>query len=103
MTWSYWLLLAGVVMMVASLTAGGIVEARLWQSDAPWLDSVRAARPFWLSRSLSAIPLTAGFIALLVGLMTGPRGAGLRESAARTDADPVRDMTPFVNRAGEPA
>ncbi len=103
MTWSYWLLLTGTVMMVASLTAGGIVEARLWQSDAPWLDSVRAARPFWLARSLAAIPITAGFIALLAGLMTGPRGAGLREIAATTGADPVRDLTPLVTRAGEPA
>ena len=69
--WSYWLLLGGVVMMVTSLTVAGIVEARLWQSQAPWLDSVRAARPFWLLRTLSGIPIAAGFIALLVGLTTG--------------------------------
>jgi cbb3-type cytochrome oxidase subunit 1 len=76
LTWSYWLLLAGVVMMVSVLTAAGLIEGRLWQSDAPWLDSVRAVRPLWLLRSLSAIPITAGFIALLLGLTTGPRGAG---------------------------
>jgi cbb3-type cytochrome oxidase subunit 1 len=103
MAWSYWLLLAGVVMMVASLTAGGIVEARLWQSNAPWLDSVRAARPYWLSRSLSAIPITAGFIALLAGLMTGPRGAGLRAIEATTVAESDPDVSPMVNPAGEPA
>jgi cbb3-type cytochrome oxidase subunit 1 len=102
-TWSYWLLLSGVVMMVVSLTAAGIVEARLWQSDAPWLDSVRAARPFWLHRSLAAIPITAGFVALLAGLMTGPRGAGLRDVGAEAGADPARDMTSVLNRAGEPA
>ena len=102
-TWSYWLLLSGVVMMVASLTAAGIVEARLWQSDAPWLDSVRAARPFWLHRSLAAIPITAGFVALLTGLMTGPRGAGLRDVGDVADADAVRDMTSVLNRPGEPA
>jgi cbb3-type cytochrome oxidase subunit 1 len=102
-TWSYWLLLSGVVMMVASLTVAGIVEARLWQSDAPWLDSVRAARPFWLHRSLAAIPITAGFVALLAGLMTGPRGAGLRDVGAAGDADPGREMTSVLNRAGEPA
>jgi len=99
LTWSYWLLLAGVVMMVASLTAGGIVEAQLWQSDEPWLESVRAARPFWILRSLSAIPIAAGFIALLAGLTTGPRGAGLRA----IDSDPVREVTPLLKRAGEPA
>jgi cbb3-type cytochrome oxidase subunit 1 len=75
--WAYWLLLPGVLLMVGTLTAAGVVEAQLWQSDAPWLDSVRAARPFWLIRSLSAIPIAAGFVALLVGLTTGPAGAGL--------------------------
>jgi cbb3-type cytochrome oxidase subunit 1 len=103
LTWSYWLLLAGVVMMVASLTAGGLVEARLWQSDAPWLDSVRAARPFWLHRSLSAIPITAGFIALLLGLTTGPRGAGLRAIDSMIDADAVRAVAPVLKQAGETA
>jgi cbb3-type cytochrome oxidase subunit 1 len=103
LSWSYWLLLAGVVMMVASLTAGGIVEARLWQSDAPWLDSVRAARPFWLHRSLSAIPITAGFIALLAGLMTGPRGAGLRTIDGAGHPDSMRNASLFLKRAGEPA
>ncbi|HEY6509495.1 MAG TPA: cbb3-type cytochrome c oxidase subunit I [Vicinamibacterales bacterium] len=103
LTWSYWLLLAGVVMMVTSLTAGGIVEARLWQSDAPWLDSVRAARPFWLLRSLSAIPIGAGFVALLVGLTTGPRGGGLPAIAAAIDADSVGEVAPVLKRAGVPA
>ena len=102
-TWSYWLLLAGVVMMVASLSAAGIVEARLWQSDAPWLDSVRAARPFWLHRSIAAIPITAGFIALFAGLMTGPRGAGLRASDPASGPDSVGEMVPSLTRAGEPA
>jgi cytochrome c oxidase cbb3-type subunit 1 len=101
LTWSYWLLLTGVVMMVASLTAAGIVEARLWQSDAPWLDSVRAARPFWFQRSLSAIPITAGFVALLVGLTTGPRGGGVRAIDAAIDADSVREVAPVLRRAGE--
>ena len=75
--WAYWLLLPGVLLMVGTLTAAGLVEAQLWQSDAPWLDSVRAARPFWLIRTLSAIPIVAGFVALLVGLTTGRTGAGL--------------------------
>jgi cytochrome c oxidase cbb3-type subunit 1 len=102
LSWSYWLLLSGVLMMVGSLTAAGIVEARLWQSDAPWLDSVEAARPFWLMRSLSAIPLTAGFIALAAGLTTGPRGAGLRTIDAGAGPDAVREVSPMLRPAGEP-
>ncbi|MGE3277673.1 MAG: cbb3-type cytochrome c oxidase subunit I [Vicinamibacterales bacterium] len=73
----YWLLFAGVVLMVTDLTAAGLVEASHWQSGAPWLDSVAAARPYWIVRSLSAIPLAGGFLALLAGLTTGPKGGGL--------------------------
>jgi hypothetical protein len=90
----------GVVLMVTTLTVGGIVEARLWQADAPWLDSVRAARPFWLHRSLSAVPIAAGFIALLLGLTTGPRGAGLRIVDQSIGVEPVREVSPRLVTAG---
>jgi cytochrome c oxidase cbb3-type subunit 1 len=98
-TWAYWLLLAGVVMMVAALTAAGIVEARMWQSNAPWLDSVVAARPFWLHRSLSAIPIAAGFIALLLGLTTGPRGGGVRTIATLDEVEAAREVAPQLAAA----
>jgi len=93
--WGYWLLTAGVVLMFVDLTLAGLVEARLWQSSAPWLDSVRAARPYWIVRALAGVPIVAGFIALLAGLTTGPRGgvvavlgAGRRELATRSGIAP---------------
>jgi cytochrome c oxidase cbb3-type subunit 1 len=102
LAWAYWLLLAGLVMMVTSLTAGGLVEARLWQSDAPWLESVRAARVFWLLRALSAIPITAGFVAFTLGLTTGRHGGGLAETRLDAGLDPLRDATPLLTQVGEP-
>jgi cbb3-type cytochrome oxidase cytochrome c subunit/mono/diheme cytochrome c family protein len=84
----FWLLTAGVVVMAADLTLAGIVEARLWQSSAPWLDSVRAAKPYWLVRALSAIPIVAGFAALLEGLTSGPRNAPLPVAASAAQLEP---------------
>ncbi len=84
--WAYWLLLAGVILMFSDLTIAGVVEARLWQSAAPWLESVRAARPYWIVRTGSAIPIAAGFFALLAGLITGPRNAGLPSESAAAEA-----------------
>src|SRR5579863_3000218 len=94
MVWAYWLLFAGVIIMVTDLTAAGLVEARLWRSVAPWLDSVRAARPFWLVRTLTAIPITAGFVMLLVGLTTGKRGAGMDAVRDSIGVEPIQEIAP---------
>jgi len=79
--WSFWLLTGGVVVMVVDLTVAGLVQASLWQSNAPWIDAVAASQPYWLVRTLSAIPISAGFVMLLFGLTTGPRGGGVRTLA----------------------
>ncbi len=92
--WAYWLLVAGVVIMVSDLTIAGLVEARLWQSAAPWMDSVRAARPYWIIRTLTFIPIGAGFVALLAGLITGDRGAGLRNVQEELGLEPVSEIAP---------
>ena len=101
LNWSYWLLFAGVILMVTDLTIAGIVEARLWQSAAPWLESVRAARPYWLIRSGSAIPIAAGFLALLAGFTTGPRGAGLESLKDTVGLEPVEEIAPRLVRTAE--
>jgi cbb3-type cytochrome c oxidase subunit I len=79
--WSFWLLAGGVVVMVVDLTVAGLVQASLWQSTAPWIDAVSASQPYWLVRTLSAIPISAGFVMLLLGLTTGPRGGGVLKLA----------------------
>jgi len=91
---AYRLLLAGVLLMVVDLTIAGLIEARLWAAAVPWLESVRAAQPYWIIRTLSAVPLAAGFIALLVGLTTGPRGGGLVAVAESVGMEPVNEIAP---------
>src|ERR1700730_4435539 len=73
MNWSFWLLAVGLTLMVTDLTIAGLVEAQLWQSSAPWIDSVRAIGSYWLVRTLSGLPILAGFILFLTSLVTGPK------------------------------
>ena len=73
MNWSFWLLAVGLTLMVADLTIAGLVEAQVWQSSAPWIDSVRAVGSYWLARTLSGLLLLAGFILFWTSLVTGPR------------------------------
>lgn len=91
---AFWLLTAGVVFMVVDLTIAGIVQGRLWQTGAPWIESVQASRPYWMMRTLAAVPVAGGFIALLVGLTTGPRGGGMSAVQARVGVEPVEEIAP---------
>ena len=92
--WAYWLLVLGVVIMVSDLTIAGLVEARMWQSAAPWMESVRAARPYWLVRTFTFLPIAAGFILLLTGLLTGERGGGLRSVQSEIGIEPIEEIAP---------
>jgi cbb3-type cytochrome oxidase subunit 1 len=99
---AYWLLLGGVTVMVLDLTAAGLVEAHLWNSTAPWLESVRAAKPFWLIRTLTFVPIAGGFIALLCGLLMGTRGGGLKTIEDGIGTAPIKEIAPrFATAAGE--
>src|SRR3981189_1730310 len=73
MNWSFWLLAVGLTLMVTDLTIAGLVEAQVWQSSAPWTDSVRAVGSYWLVRTLSGLPILAGFVLFWISLVTGPR------------------------------
>ena len=73
MNWSFWLLAVGLTLMVTDLTIAGLVEAQVWQSSAPWIDSVRAVGSYWLVRTLSGLPILAGFVLFWISLVTGPR------------------------------
>src|SRR5438445_552532 len=73
MNWSFWLLAVGLTLMVTDLTIAGLVEGQVWQSSAPWIDSVRAVGSYWLVRTLSGLPILAGFVLFWISLVTGPR------------------------------
>ncbi len=77
LSWAYWLMTIGLVLMVVDLTIAGLVQGQLWLDGAPWIDSVAASRKYWAARTHIGGLLSGGFVLLLAGLTTGPRGGGL--------------------------
>jgi mono/diheme cytochrome c family protein len=101
--WAFWLLVAGLFLMVADLTMAGMVHGQLWRSEAPWIESVSASQPFWISRSLTALPVLAGFGALCVAMLTGPVGEVVLAGAAphtTADIEPAASERTFDALAG---
>ncbi|MDG1851718.1 MAG: cbb3-type cytochrome c oxidase subunit I [Gammaproteobacteria bacterium] len=96
--WSFWLLVIGISIMVIDLTIAGLVQAQLWQNGSPWYESVQQSRPYWMIRSLSAIPIVAGFILLFYGLCSGEKGAGVRLlSSQRSNEEAIAQASAMVN------
>jgi cbb3-type cytochrome oxidase subunit 1/mono/diheme cytochrome c family protein len=91
---AYWLLLIGISIIMLDLTIAGVLQGQLWQTSAPWLESIRVSEPYWIVRTLSAIPIAGGFILFLVGLTTGPRGAGAKAVAPELVATPIDEIAP---------
>lgn len=90
LAWSYWLILIGLLLMVADLTCAGLVQATLWQRHLPWMASVIASRPYWAFRSITGVLLLAGFVLFGVSFFTGPRRpAGFLGYEPGSDAAPV--------------
>src|ERR1700738_3201797 len=86
MNWSFWLLTVGLTLMVADLTIAGLVEAQVWASSAPWIESVRAVASYWLIRTFSGLPILAGFVLFWASLISGPSPAAAPAIAASHEA-----------------
>ncbi len=98
--WAYWLLVVGIGVMVIDLTLAGIVQGQLWQDGAPWISSLQASRPYWIVRSLSAIPVAAGFIALFYGMCSGELGAGTAAIEGHPSAQGDSQLLPDAQSHG---
>jgi cytochrome c oxidase cbb3-type subunit 1 len=81
-TWHYWLTTVGIAVMVADLTAAGLVQGHLWRSLAPWEASLRASIPFWAVRSLTGFLILGGAILIFANLYLTARARRPERSAS---------------------
>lgn len=88
---AYWLILFGLGVMFADLTMAGLMQGELWNSTAPWMDSVRDSHVYWLVRAATAIPLLLGFAAFIAGMFAG---AGNRHAGTGERSVPVGAPVP---------
>ncbi|MCC7528995.1 MAG: cbb3-type cytochrome c oxidase subunit I [Candidatus Melainabacteria bacterium] len=98
LNYAYWLLLIGMILMVSLLTAAGLIEANIWQTSLPWIESVRAAKDYWMMRTFSAVLIGGGFIALFASFFTGAVNA---ESVGPVSEPSIETKTATSTEASE--
>ncbi len=104
MNWSFWLLAAGLTLMVSDLTIAGLVEAQLWGSSAPWMESVRAVASYWLVRTFSGLPILAGFVLFWTSLVSGPTpSAAVGPAASREASESIPALERDASTSHEPS
>ncbi len=87
--WAFWLLAIGIATMFLDLTIAGLVQGQLWSSHAPWIDSVRASRPYWLIRSFSGGAIILAFVAVAFSMTTGAKVEAEDPAESEPASDPA--------------
>ncbi|MBI4199871.1 MAG: cbb3-type cytochrome c oxidase subunit I [Chloroflexi bacterium] len=84
MEWHYWLTLVGIVVFMVVLWTAGLVQGRDWLAGGvPFMDTVRAMRPYMLLRLLAGGTIGAGVLLFAYNvartLRSAPKPAPPRE------------------------
>lgn len=59
----FWIALSGAVIMILTLTAGGLNQVALWRNaSVPFIETVERTVPYWAIRSVSGVILLVAFI-----------------------------------------
>ena len=58
--WHYWLSMLGLLIMFVDLLAAGVMHGYMFKSLAPWMDIVRALKPFWEVRTFAGGMIITG-------------------------------------------
>lgn len=60
LTAHFWLTVAGLGLMMADLTAAGLMQGFLWRSLSHWGDSIVYSIPFWWARTIAGLLIILG-------------------------------------------
>lgn len=72
----FWVALFGVSIMIATLTAGGLLQAGMWRiASVPFVETVKLMVPYWAIRSFSGALLILSFL-IFIYILREARGSG---------------------------
>lgn len=80
--WHYWLSASGIVVMVGTLTLGGLFQGWSSASLQPWDQYVEVSQPFWFVRIFAGLAMFGGLLVFLYNIFMTCR-------MAKKNSDPV--------------
>jgi cytochrome c oxidase cbb3-type subunit 1 len=74
MEWHFWLTLSGLLTFMTSLWVAGLVQGENWSIGVPFLDTVRAMKPYFFVRLLAGGTMVAGQLVFGYNIWMTARG-----------------------------
>jgi cytochrome c oxidase cbb3-type subunit 1 len=78
----FWLALVGLVIYVLSITIAGVLQGFSWVAEESFIQSVTAAEPMWLWRTIGGFLMVGSHVAFAGNLWAMRPGDDLSETAA---------------------
>jgi cytochrome c oxidase cbb3-type subunit 1 len=73
--WHFWLSAIGLFVMFWDLTIAGLIQGFLWQSLAPWEQSLIASMPYWAVRAVAGTAIVIAQFLFAFNMWMTARGA----------------------------
>lgn len=81
--WHFWLSVLGFFLLYfIPDTMAGLIQGFSWLSGAMFIESVKAATPFWISRAVSGVVLILSVVLFAINLVGGPPVASAKPEEA---------------------
>ena len=95
--WHFWLSAVGIILMVAALAVGGIIQGiALYDPGVNFMTSLNYTKPFLWVRSISGIILTVGHLIFAYHFALMLLGHGIQKSTPTLLQRPIRETEPAI-------
>src|SRR5262249_33858976 len=100
----FWLALVGYGIYIVAISVAGILQGFAWVGGKPFLDSVVAAEPFWLWRTVGGLLMVASHLCFAWNVWRMRAGrAQVGVLAQSSEAAPCRRTRACPRRSSSPA
>jgi cytochrome c oxidase cbb3-type subunit 1 len=94
--WHVWLTIAGTLTMLLGLALQGLIQGRMLETGANFVDSMVQMKPWWFVRTVAGATMDVGFVLMTINLVMTARKGRVFTAAPDTALLTVTETRPAV-------
>jgi len=94
--WHVWLTIVGTLTMLVGLALQGLLQGRMLETGANFVDSMVAMKPWWFVRTVAGATMDVGFVLMTINLVMTARKGRVFDAAPDSSLVAVTEIRPAV-------